>query len=51
MSIGDWIRKWSIITPQKTAIIEGGREFSYRELNEKCNRVANGLQKKGISNY
>jgi len=49
MHIGDWVRKWSQINPNKTAIIEDGREFNYRELNERCNRIAHFLLDKGIS--
>jgi fatty-acyl-CoA synthase len=48
MNIGNWIRKWSLITPKKTAIIEGGRQYSYGELNERCNKVANFLLQKGL---
>ena len=47
MNIGDWIRKWSLITPGKIAIIDDGKEFSYRELNDHANQVANYLLKKG----
>jgi fatty-acyl-CoA synthase len=49
MNIGDWIRKWSFITPGKIAIVDDGREFSYRELNERTNRVADYLLKRGIN--
>ena len=48
MNIGDWIRKWGEISPQKVAIIDDGHEFSYKELNQRCNQVANFLLQKGI---
>jgi fatty-acyl-CoA synthase len=48
MNIGDWIRKWSEISPQKTAVIDNGHEFSYRELNQGCNKVANFLLQRGV---
>ncbi len=48
MNIGDWLRKWSELTPQKVAVIDDGHEFSYRELNKRCNQVANFLLQKGI---
>ena len=35
--------------PDKTAVIFEGRSLAWRELNEKANRVANYLQKAGIS--
>jgi len=49
MNIGDWIRKWSWLSPQKVAIIDDGHEISYKELNQKSNQVANFLLQKGIS--
>ncbi|MFW6114796.1 MAG: long-chain-fatty-acid--CoA ligase [Thermodesulfobacteriota bacterium] len=48
MNIGDCIRKWSEISPRKVAVIDTGREFTYLELNKRCNQVANFLLKKGI---
>ena len=48
MNIGDWLRKWCELTPQKVAVIDDGHEFSYRELNKKCNQVASFLLQKGI---
>ena len=48
MNIGDWIKKWSQITPKKTAIIDENREFSYGEVNARCNKVSNFLLEKGI---
>jgi len=48
MNIGDWIRKWCELTPQKVVVIDDGHEFSYRELNQRCNQVANFLLQKGI---
>ncbi len=48
MNIGDWIRKWSQLSPQKVAVIDDGHEFSYKELNQKSNQVANFFLQKGI---
>jgi len=48
MNIGEWIRKWSQLSPQKIAIIDDGHEISYKELNQRSNQVANFLLKKGI---
>jgi fatty-acyl-CoA synthase len=49
MNIGDWIKKWSLISPSKIAVIDDGKEFSYGELNERTNRVANYLLRKGLN--
>ena len=48
MNIAHWIRKWGDISPQKTAIIDNGHEFSYDTLNQGSNQVANFLLKRGI---
>ncbi len=48
MNIGDWLKKWSELTPRKMAVIDDGHEFSYRELNQRCNQVANFLLQNGI---
>lgn len=48
MNVGDWVRKWGELLPKKVAIIDDGREFTYGEINARCNRVANYLLKKGV---
>jgi len=48
MHIGDCIRKWSELCPNKVAVVDNGREFTYLELNKRCNQVAHFLLKKGI---
>jgi len=48
MNIGDWIRKWSQLSPQKVAIIDDGHEISYKELNRRSNQVANFLLQEGM---
>ncbi len=48
MNIGDWIRKWGELTPRKVAVIDNDHEFTYGELNQKTNQVANFLLQKGI---
>jgi acyl-CoA synthetase (AMP-forming)/AMP-acid ligase II len=35
-------------SPQKTVLIDGDYKYSYAELNEECNRFANGLLERGI---
>ncbi len=46
MNVGNWLAKWSEATPHKTALIEyeSGRKWSYAELDERANRVANMLR-------
>jgi fatty-acyl-CoA synthase len=35
-------------TPDKTAVISGQKRYSYRDFNERVNRLANGLLKMGV---
>ena len=48
MNVGHWLTKWALLAPDKTAVIFEGRPFSYRELNERTNRVAHLLQDMGV---
>ena len=56
MNVGDWIKKRGQMSSDKTAIIfednrrehEPTRIFTYKELNERVNRIANFLLAKGI---
>ncbi len=48
MTIGDWIKKWGLISSQKTAIIFEDVKWSYRALNERANRLGNLLMDLGI---
>jgi fatty-acyl-CoA synthase len=48
MYIGDYLGRREIYTPEKLAIIDAGKEpelrLTYREMNERANRLANWLQ-------
>jgi fatty-acyl-CoA synthase len=48
MAIGDIVKKQSFYTPDKVAMIIDDREHTFRELNERTNRVGNFLIGKGI---
>lgn len=48
MAIGDIIKKHSFYTPDKVAMIIDDGEYTFRQLNERANRVANFLLDKGI---
>src|SRR3712207_597451 len=41
----DWLKRWSLYSPAKTAIKDGGtgRSLSYRECFIACNRLARSL--------
>jgi fatty-acyl-CoA synthase len=44
----DWLEKRSILSPDKDALIDftTGRRFTYRQFNQRANRLANGLREK-----
>lgn len=49
VNIGNWIRKWAVIQPEKTAIIEEGVRYTYRDLNKRINRLSNFLLASGLN--
>jgi acyl-CoA synthetase (AMP-forming)/AMP-acid ligase II len=46
--IPDMARVWSGKTPEKAALIDGGRVVTYAQLNDRSNRIANALIAAGI---
>lgn len=46
--ITDLIRQHAADAPDRTALVEGTRRFSYAELDARMNRVANALQRDGF---
>jgi non-ribosomal peptide synthetase component F len=44
----DMARVWSGKTPDKAALIDGGRVVTYAQLNDRSNRIANTLIAAGI---
>ncbi|MBN2358850.1 MAG: long-chain fatty acid--CoA ligase [Deltaproteobacteria bacterium] len=49
VNIGHWVRKNAQIYPDKTAVKSLGRAFTYRELSDRMNRLANGLRGLGLA--
>ncbi len=48
MVVGDMILRNANKFPEKTAVVSDGVSMSYRVLNERVNRLANALTKKGL---
>ncbi|HQP34830.1 MAG TPA: o-succinylbenzoate--CoA ligase [Polyangiaceae bacterium] len=48
VNIGHWVRKNARIYPQKIATKSGNRSFTYAQLAERTNRLANGLRALGL---
>ena len=48
MNIAKNIERASLYFPEKAALIFEGRTYSYKELNERVNRLANALRALGV---
>lgn len=48
MNVGDWIRKWSLLQPQKRALISEDRPFTYQEVNLRTNQLCHFLLDIGV---
>jgi acyl-CoA synthetase (AMP-forming)/AMP-acid ligase II len=46
--VPDMARVWSSKTPDKAALIDGGRVVTYAQLNDRSNRIANTLVAAGV---
>ncbi len=49
VNIGHWVRKNARIYPSKTAVKSGARGFSYAQLADRMNRLANGFKALGLA--
>ncbi|HEY1797856.1 MAG TPA: acyl-CoA synthetase [Stellaceae bacterium] len=43
-----FLARAAAIHPDKTAVIDGARRFTYREMYERCRRLADALRKRGV---
>lgn len=48
INVGKWIQKWSIIQPEKCAVISDDVPCTYRELGRRINCLANFLLARGL---
>lgn len=48
LGVGSWIERWGRIAPNRTAVISGGRSWTYGELARRVRRLAQGLRSLGI---
>ncbi len=48
MNVGDWIAKQCVVIPNKITIIYDEKKITYKELNDRVNRLANALIGNGI---
>jgi acyl-CoA synthetase (AMP-forming)/AMP-acid ligase II len=45
----DFLRRAAYVYPEKTAVVDGARRYSYRQLAERSWRLANALRSAGLS--
>lgn len=48
LNIANGVREFARATPQTTAVIDGDRSLTYRELHERAARLANALRDRGL---
>lgn len=48
MLVGDIVRRQGRINAKKVGLIDGNQEFTYKEINERVNRLANALLSLGL---
>lgn len=50
-TIGEWLEKWAVETPQKEAIVYSDRNlrFTYAQLNERVDNLAKGFMEIGVT--
>jgi len=48
INIGDWIKKWSFLQPNKRALIFEDHPFTYQEINLRTNQLCHFLLERGV---
>ncbi len=51
MQVEQFLEQSAAVHPDKTAVVCGGRRFTYRELEQQANRLANDLLAQGIERW
>ncbi len=47
--IGSWLLRREHLTPNREAVVDGDRRVSYRQINQRVNRLANALKDMGMT--
>ncbi len=48
MVLGEFLYRWTKVDPEREAVVFGDRRLTYDRLDERANRLANGLKEKGV---
>src|SRR5581483_7429475 len=46
-----FLERSSAVFPDKTAVVHGPRRYTYRQLQERANRLASGLRRAGLRRH
>jgi fatty-acyl-CoA synthase len=46
-----FLRRSAYVYPDKTAVVHGARRYTYRQLEERANRLASGLRRRGLQRH
>ena len=46
-----FLRRSAYVFPHKTAVVHGGRRYTYRQLGERVNRLASALRRAGLAKH
>ncbi|HBD13443.1 MAG TPA: o-succinylbenzoate--CoA ligase, partial [Porticoccaceae bacterium] len=46
--LGYWLTKRELISGNRLAVVNRHKRFTYKEMNRRCNRLANALRDNGV---
>lgn len=47
--IGTWLTRRVLLSPDKEAVVDGGKRLTYRQLNQRTNRLSRALMELGLA--
>src|SRR5262249_50300515 len=47
----DFLKRNAYVLPEKLAVVHGGRRYTYRQLEERANRLASALRRNGLRKH
>lgn len=46
--IGSWLTRRMLLSPEKEAVVDGEKRITYRQLNQRTNRLSRALSRQGL---
>ena len=47
--IGSWLTRRVLLSPEKEAVVDGEKRLTYRQLNQRTNRLSRALMDLGLA--